>query len=136
MPRGSCLCGVVRFELKGPPDFMNLCHCSICRKVSGSSYGVFAHAGTERVEWLAGADEVRSFASSEHGRRSFCPHCGSNLPAIFEANTRVVIPAGTFDDDPGVVPVAQIFVASKAPWHEIAPEPAPFDAFPPPEATA
>jgi hypothetical protein len=35
MPKGSCLCGAVSFEVTGtlaPPD---ACHCSQCRKQSG-----------------------------------------------------------------------------------------------------
>ena len=131
MPKGSCLCGTVRFELDGPPDLMNLCHCSMCRKVTGSAYGVFAHASTTRFAWLSGQDAVRAFESSEHGRRAFCSRCGANVPAVFDTNAHVVILAGGFDDDPGIVPAAQIFVGSKAPWHDVAPTPIAFEEFPP-----
>jgi hypothetical protein len=43
-----------------------------------------------------------------------------------------VIPAGTLDVDPGVRPSVNIFVASKAPWHEITDELPRWDQFSPP----
>ncbi len=38
MIRGSCLCGGVRFEIARAAGPFELCHCSKCRKVSGSAY--------------------------------------------------------------------------------------------------
>jgi hypothetical protein len=33
---GSCLCGAVRFEVEGSFECFFLCHCSFCRKDTGS----------------------------------------------------------------------------------------------------
>src|SRR5439155_26248296 len=48
-----------------------------------------------------------------------------------EAGEIVFIAPGLLDDDPEMRPQAHIFVASKAPWHEIADGLPRFDAFPP-----
>jgi hypothetical protein len=37
MMRGSCLCGGVRFEVDRAVGPFELCHCSRCRKASGSA---------------------------------------------------------------------------------------------------
>ncbi len=122
MIHGSCLCGTVRFALAGSPQFINHCHCSMCRKVHGSAFGSFLHA-----------DEVRNYASSAGNVRAFCRLCGSNLPVLEDGGNHVIVPAGTLDDDPGVRPVVHIHVASKAPWFEITDDLPRFAAFPPKE---
>ena len=114
---GSCLCGSVIFELSEPPEIMNLCHCSMCRKVSGSTYGTFAHADISKFQWKQGLDCVAKYNSSSEDYRAFCKVCGSSLPVIDEGAQAVCIPAGAFDDDPQVKPALEIFLGSKAPWY-------------------
>ncbi len=41
------------------------------------------------------------------------------------------LPLGALDDDPGVKPACHVFVASKAPWHDITDDLPRFDALPP-----
>ncbi len=36
MKTGSCLCGGVAFELRGPLDDVIACHCGQCRKQTGN----------------------------------------------------------------------------------------------------
>jgi hypothetical protein len=55
------------------------------------------------------------------------------MPVLEDEEAHVAIPAGTLDDDPGVRPVVNIFVASKAPWFEISDGLPQFDEFPPKE---
>jgi hypothetical protein len=129
MTRGSCLCGRVTFELAGAPVRMNICHCSMCRKVTGSAYGVFAHAEAARFSWRSGREHVQRYESSPGHWRVFCRTCGSNLPN--PNGEWVCIPAGAFDDDPGARPELQIFAGSKAPWHPLADEPTSYPEFDP-----
>ena len=113
---GSCLCGQVRFELAGTPQFINHCHCAMCRKVHGAAFGSFLHADAAGFRWLAGQALVEGYRSSPGNVRAFCRVCGSNLPVLEEDDAHVVIPAGSLDADPGVRPVVHIHTASKAPW--------------------
>lgn len=131
MIRGSCLCGSVSFALDEPPKLMNICHCSMCRKVSGSSYGTFAHSSARNFRWLSGENVVKKFESSPEHWRAFCPTCGGNVPTCNAEAGSVCIPAGCFDDDPQIRPTLQIFAGSRAPWHELAAEPVAYDAFDP-----
>ena len=116
---GSCLCGQVRFALDAPPQFINHCHCGMCRKAHGAAFGSFVHADGLAFRWLAGETLVERYESSPGTDRAFCRVCGSNLPVLEEEGTHVIIPAGTLDDDPGVKPIVHIHVASKAPWYPI-----------------
>ena len=122
MIHGSCLCGQVRFELADTPQFINHCHCSMCRKAHGAAFGSFLHSDASGFRWLAGRSEVVDYHSSPGTVRAFCKVCGSSMPVLEEEETHVVIPAGSLDDDPGVRPMAHIYVDSKAAWDEISDE--------------
>ena len=131
MIQGSCLCGKVRYELRGRAQFINHCHCSMCRKTHGAAFGSFLHADGRAFAWIEGSSEVRSYESSPGTFRAFCRNCGSGLPVLEDDGAHVTIPAGTLDDDPGVRPIVHIQTASKAPWYEIADQLPQFDEFPP-----
>jgi hypothetical protein len=118
--RGSCLCGDVRYEVTGPLHEFHHCHCSRCRKAHGAPFGTYAGVARADLRFLRGEESVRAFQSSERVERSFCPRCGSSLffrTTVFPDS--VWIAAGSFDDTPEIRPAFHIFVASKAPWHEI-----------------
>jgi hypothetical protein len=131
MIHGSCLCGQVRFELADAPQFINHCHCSMCRKAHGAAFGSFLHSNATGFRWLAGKSEVVNYPSSPGNVRAFCRICGSNLPVLEDEDTHVIIPAGSLDDDPIVRPVVHIHTASQAPWHEISDALPRFAGFPP-----
>ncbi len=133
MIHGSCLCGLVRFELAGTPQFINHCHCSMCRKVHGAAFGSFLHAAGNGFRWLAGESHVENYQSSPGNVRAFCRVCGSKMPVLEEEGTHVIIPAGSLDDDPIVRPVVHIHTASKAPWFEITDALPQFAEYPPEE---
>jgi hypothetical protein len=128
---GSCLCGAVRFQLDGAPQFINHCHCSMCRKVHGAAFGSFLHADGRGFRWLSGEAQVQGYNSSPGNVRAFCKNCGSNMPVLEDEGAHVIIPAGSLDDDPHIRPIVHIHTASKAPWFEITDALPQFAAFPP-----
>jgi hypothetical protein len=131
MIKGSCLCSEIQYELDEPPGFMNLCHCSMCRKISGSAFGTFAHTEISNYRWLRGESLVSRYESSPGHWRVFCPTCGSSVPSCNEDRGSVCIPAGSFNDDPKLKPSIQIFTGSKAPWHTIANDTPAYEEFEP-----
>ena len=60
----------------------------------------------------------------------FCSRCGSIVTGD-PVEGRIFMPAGCLDDDPGTRPLAHLFVASKAPWHEITDALPQIDEYPP-----
>jgi hypothetical protein len=125
MIRGSCLCGGVRFEIRRAVGPLELCHCSRCRKVSGSAFMAGLGVEAEDFRFLAGRELVTSYEAPIREAppayaTSFCRRCGSPVPDPPPGATWFEIPAGALDDDPGVRPDRHIFVECKSAWFEIA----------------
>ncbi|HEX5655877.1 MAG TPA: GFA family protein [Polyangiales bacterium] len=67
MASGSCLCGQFRFTIDGPIRFLKNCHCSRCRKMSGSTFATFARAYTRDLRVLACGELTRTTARAGTG---------------------------------------------------------------------
>ncbi len=123
MLHGGCLCGGVRYEITGPLSGALNCHCSMCRKAQGSAFRSRARVGAADFRWVQGEELVAYYESSPGHHRSFCRVCGSPLVSRFDRDpSSYGLALGTLDDDPGVKPKFHIFVAYKAPWHDITDE--------------
>jgi hypothetical protein len=125
MITGSCLCGGIRFELDEAAGPFELCHCSRCRKVSGSAYLAMLGVRVARYRLLRGAELIACYEAPLREakppyRSSFCRACGSPVPNPDPRATWFELPAGLLDDDPALRPDKHIFVEHKAPWHDIA----------------
>lgn len=120
MIEGSCLCGKVRYELRGPPQSMYYCHCSMCRKATGSSFATNMLVRKGDLVITVGARLLKAFQSSPGENRYFCLECGSPIYSKARAREDVVsIRCGTLNSDPGIRPTEHIYTASKAPWLDI-----------------
>ena len=116
--KGSCLCGAVKYEASGEAKRFLHCHCSRCRKATGTGHAsnLFLQPGTLR--WLSGEDQVRSFKlpAAKRFTNSFCANCGSRVPRQAAGTDIVLIPAGSLDDEAPIAPQARIFTSSRANW--------------------
>ena len=115
---GSCLCQAVRYQISGDIGIFQNCHCSRCRKFTGSAYAANLFVYPDAFEWLEGEDSVGRYdpVDTKYFATCFCKICGSSLPWLSKSNKVVVIPAGTLDGDPVTRPMQKIFYGSKAPW--------------------
>jgi hypothetical protein len=129
---GGCLCGGVRYEINGKLENAGNCHCSMCRKNSGSAFIAAAQVAAKDFKWTKGGEgALGSYASSPGGKRMFCRNCGSPLACSSESmKDSVFLFLGSLDDDPGVRPESHFFVGSKAPWYEITDQLPQFKEFP------
>ncbi|MCO1336585.1 GFA family protein [Microbulbifer sp. OS29] len=114
---GSCLCGAVHFEIEGEFEGFFLCHCSYCRKDTGSAHAANLFSTSAKLEWLSGAEISKTFKlpGTRHSR-SFCGQCGSALPLEDTELGHLAVPAGSLDSEVEIKPNAHIFMASKAEW--------------------
>ncbi|MCF6370281.1 GFA family protein [Rhizobium halophilum] len=104
---GGCLCGNVKYSVKGPPLRVGLCHCAVCRKESGSAFVTFAVWPAHSFET---AGEIAIF-----GGRGFCRSCGSRLfnPQDGEVEVRL----GSLDMAPtDLAPTYEIWVKRRETW--------------------
>jgi hypothetical protein len=121
MIRGACLCGAVRFEIDRAIGPFELCHCTRCRKASGSAYLAAVGVRVADYRLLAGRELITTFElpvreTPPGYQRIFCKRCGSPAPDPDPRGTWFEIPAGLLEDDPGVRPERHIFIDKRAAW--------------------
>ena len=104
---GGCLCRAVRYEVRGAPYVSGLCHCTTCRKLTGSVFS--ATANWHRTEFQM-IGEVQTFE-----RRQFCPNCGSRLFLLSDDAVEIFL--GTLDAAPvGIEPELEVWTVRREPW--------------------
>ena len=130
MPSGQCHCGAIRYEITGAPIYSSLCHCSDCRRHAGAPMVAWTAYPAIGLKVLQGKPKV--YASSENGRRHFCPDCGTGLFYFNEVGLPGLadIQTATFDDPAAVVPQMQVQVAERIGWMETAHQLRAFDRYP------
>ena len=130
---GSCLCGRVAYRITGSLALFQYCHCSRCRKFTGSAFASNLLVAPAQFRWTRGEASVGRFEhpDARHFATSFCRHCGSSLPWLAKSGKAVVVPAGTLDEDPAIRPQQNIFCASRAVWYREPGDLPRFDALPP-----
>jgi hypothetical protein len=113
---GGCACGSVRYRLAAEPFDAGWCHCRDCQLNSGSPAMAFASVSFDDFVVEQGADLIRSFASSDHARRSFCGSCGTPLHFRENEGATIDFTLATLDDPNDVPPAFHIFYASRIAW--------------------
>lgn len=129
---GKCLCGKVSYEITGNLGIFQYCHCSRCRKFTGSAHAANIIVTPDQFKWLSGEEYVGRYEleDAKHFASCFCKKCGSSLPWLTKSEKAVVVPAGTLDTDPGIRPSQNIFWGSRACWYEEASSLLKFDELP------
>jgi hypothetical protein len=110
----------VRFEVEPPFRRASHCHCSRCRKHSGTFGLTQGRVARERFRLLAGEELLRVFRPDGGAAKVFCSVCGSSLfGGDWPEGDEVSIRLGSLDGDPGIRPQYHSFVDSRAPWDEL-----------------
>jgi hypothetical protein len=134
MLHGKCLCEGVRFEIDAPLGPIIACHCSLCRRSTGSAFNPNASVPAERFRITSGQELVREFSGAQGMYRAFRSRCGSPLYGRGDAYPTIIrVRLGTLDNTEGARPIAHIFTGSKADWFEIADDAEQFDEWPIPD---
>lgn len=118
--KGGCICGDIRYEISAPPISTGYCHCSICRKFTGSAMSTWTAFPMAAVRFVT--KEPRYFATTPIAERGFCPTCGSSLTYRLvqpHAAAYLVVFTGSLDQPTGNAPAAHSGIESQMPWLEI-----------------
>ena len=117
---GKCLCGSVQYTVEDSFGYALNCHCSNCRRATGSAFKPFAGIEREKLIVTNGAGMLLIFGE-ERNHDARCGKCGSLVYSLVRG-AYVHVTFGTLVDTPSIRPTAHIFVDSKAPWHTICDE--------------
>ena len=115
---GKCLCGATHYAVKDEFVYALNCHCSNCRRATGSAFKPFAGIEREKLSITEGEDNLLIFGE-ENANDVRCKKCGSFLYSVVREGAFVHVAMGTLVDSPKIRPTAHIFVSSKAPWFTI-----------------
>lgn len=117
---GRCLCEGVRYEVRFRPDAIYYCHCSQCRRATGSSFATNVAVARQDLQIIAGRELIKAYSSSPGKNRNFCANCGSPLYSEYlDEPDMVFLRVGTLDDNSELSACAHIYAASKASWYDI-----------------
>jgi len=115
---GKCYCGAVHYAVADAFAYALNCHCSNCRRTTGSAFKPFAGIARDRLRITQGEDNILIFGNEDAGDMH-CKACGSLLYSVVRDGAFVHVAMGTLVDAPAIRPTAHIFVGSKAPWFTI-----------------
>jgi hypothetical protein len=115
---GGCLCGTVQYTVADEFEYALICHCSQCRRATGSAFKPFGGIRKDKLALVAGEDAVLRYGG-EAAHDVHCGRCGSLLYSWFRDTPYVHVTYGTLHDNPALKPTAHICVGSKAPWDVI-----------------
>lgn len=120
MATGECNCGAIAFEITSNISDVFICHCSICRRSTGSNGIAVVVISNRDFHWIRGEELINTWHKPGHDwQTSFCQNCGSPLPGVND-ESRMYVPAGLITEGGDSLKVAHhIWVDSKATWDEI-----------------
>jgi hypothetical protein len=112
------LCGAVQYAVRDEFRYALNCHCSQCRRATGSAFKPFG--GIERDKFtITKGENSLAINGAADGHDAFCTRCGSLLYSVVRDGAFVHVTYGTLADAPTLRPTAHIYVGSKAPWYTI-----------------
>jgi len=120
MATGECNCGAVQFEIDADLADVFVCHCSICRRSTGSNGIAVVLVRRDQFRWVRGEEHIAMWKKpATKWETWFCRVCGSPVPGDNDA-TKMFVPAGSITKGGDALRVAHhIWVGSKAVWDEI-----------------
>ena len=98
MFKGSCLCGAVRYEIRGDVLRTSKCWCTMCQKQHGAAFAPYANVAASDLHIVQGEEAITRYRSSATVERTFCRACGSNLSWQMDGyRDRIAVALGSFD---------------------------------------
>ena len=114
----SAFAETVHYEVADAFLYAANCHCSNCRRTTGSAFKPFAGIERDKLVVTKGEGNLMIFGET-NANNTHCKVCGSLLYSVVRDGAFVHVAMGTLVDDPTIRPSAHIFVGSKAPWFTI-----------------
>ncbi|MBB4185719.1 hypothetical protein GGE07_002360 [Sinorhizobium terangae] len=130
MLTGKCLCGAVEYRVADRFEYAMNCHCSNCRRATGSAFKPFAGVKRGELSLVRGEDARLVYGDEGEAHDVHCSACGSLLYSVVREGAYAHVTLGTLVDAPAIRPSAHIFVGSKAEWFQITDDLPQYECFP------
>ncbi len=114
---GGCLCGAVRYDLRGKLRGVYNCHCGQCRRSHGH-FGAYTSVTPDQIAFTE-TRGLKWYESSAIARRGFCGECGSSLFWEPAAKDHLGIAAGSLDQPSGLTTLGHIFTDHRGDYYTI-----------------
>lgn len=118
--RATCACGQLSIAVNAAPVLHAICHCTNCKRRTGSAFGISAYFERSAVVEQQGTSAVYAFHHQElnqQQQRHFCTTCGTTLFwFISTMPDRIGIAGGCFAPDFPGAPVASFRDNQREPW--------------------
>lgn len=99
---GGCLCGGIRYAVRGEPLSLYNCSCRFCQKVTAAAGNAMAPFFKENFELVSGKPDVYEHRSEGSGGKIWlnaCPTCHSTMFMTWENFSKGVgVFCGSLDD--------------------------------------
>ncbi|MFI0472678.1 GFA family protein [Halomonas sp. HMF6819] len=118
---GECLCGEVKFEIDGKLPNLYQCHCSLCRKTTGSTANAATFVSEIDFRWVSEQASIRSFQRPTGYRNDFCSLCGSSVPNKLRNTAMMWVPAGLLNEETSARVAVHLHFESAPEWDQEAP---------------
>ena len=106
------------------------CHCSLCRRQSGTASNCAAIVDADHFKWLGGRERITSWVKPSGYRNDFCAACGSPVPRALAYRRAFWVPAGSLVGSISGTLIVDFFLASRAAWDTLPTSAAQYAEFP------
>lgn len=117
----KCCCGACAITVEGEPGFNAICHCSSCKRRTGSAFGWSAYFPDARITARTGEFSVYAKDGVGGYNRFFCARCGTTLywKSFGFMPDQTGIAGGCFADNPLPEPQLSANEASRIAWIDV-----------------
>ena len=117
---GGCLCGHIKYRVKGKPVSPHLCSCRMCQKSTGAITSAWVGFPKAKLVWDGPGKQPAFYRSSEKCRRGFCPKCGGLVCAEDDGYENITMTIATLDDLGAIVPEqGHSYLESAPAWWQV-----------------
>lgn len=95
---GECLCGAVEYVVPDTFEYALNCHCSQCRRSTGSAFKPLAGIPRSDLQVVRGNEAIMIYGQEDKTHDVHCGTCGSLLFSIVREGCYAHIPMGTLLD--------------------------------------
>ena len=116
----TCACGNASITLNAPPTMHGVCHCTNCKRRTGSAFGISAYFDKAAVVACQGETMIYAFhheAQNHDQERHFCARCGTTLFWFLSVlPDKIGVAGGCFGEEASPDPNMSVSHRMKKPW--------------------